>query len=103
MSAKKLVLLIGVMLICGAILQKSYSTDTNCPHPKFLLKHHCQGEASVENALAYSIARNNKSGVGKSDVNTVFFGVTDYVLGQDGRCINRVIGLVLLDDSLFKL
>ena len=90
MSWKKFALLIGVVLLGGVAIQKTSSSDPQCPHPKYQQKHLCSGEATEANALGCSKARANNPRLSPTSYNTVLFGQPSYVVAQDGRCINEV-------------
>ena len=89
MSWKKFALLISLVLLGGAYQQSSSSSGSQCPHPMFLQKHHCPNEATEQNALTWSQARNTIANTRSTKRNTVFFGEPNYIL-QDGRCISEV-------------
>jgi hypothetical protein len=96
MSWKKLALVISLVLLGGINNNQSKpsssgSSGNPCPHQKFSQKHHCLDEPNEQNALRYSRARNNNPNLGrKTNINTVFFGTSNFILGEDGRCINEV-------------
>ena len=90
MGWKKFALLIGVVLLGGVAIQKTSSSDPQCPHPKYQQKHLCSGEATEANALGCSRARANNPSLSRTSYNTVLFGQPSYVVAQDGCCINEV-------------